>query len=110
MRCACALPEMRGGYECDSGRPSFLDVTAFRLFDWLNTGVEEREALMAVFDMAQRLAVDAFMPHYRQADVKIYDALGLADDAGLEGSRTGSASSSDISCKLPISATSRILL
>lgn len=47
------------------------DLMAFQLFDWLGVGQEdERETLLAVIDMAQRLAVDAFLPHYRQSDIE----------------------------------------
>ncbi|MBP7335713.1 acyl-CoA dehydrogenase [Niveispirillum sp.] len=48
--------------------PELLD---FQLFDWLNiAGGEERETLSAILDTARRLAVDAFLPHYRQGDIE----------------------------------------
>ena len=43
------------------------DLIDFQLFDWLR--VDDREMLTAVFDTARRLAVDAFLPHFRKADV-----------------------------------------
>ncbi|MDQ4420989.1 acyl-CoA dehydrogenase family protein [Sphingobium sp. DEHP117] len=47
------------------------DLLAFHLFDWLNIARgEERETLLAVIATAQRLALDAFLPHYRQSDIE----------------------------------------
>lgn len=47
------------------------DLVAFHLFDWLNIAQgEERETLLAIIDTARRLAVDAFLPHYRQSDIE----------------------------------------
>ncbi len=46
------------------------ELLAFHLFDWLKIADgEERETLLAIIDTAQRLAVDAFLPHYREADI-----------------------------------------
>jgi alkylation response protein AidB-like acyl-CoA dehydrogenase len=75
------------------------DLTAFQLFDWLGMEEGERETLMAVFDMGQRLAVDAFLPHCRQVDLEeprleagnvrihpaIRQALGRYAELGLFG-------------------------
>ena len=76
------------------------DLLAFQLFDWLDVGdVEARETLMAVIDAAHHLATDAFLPHYRKADLQepwldetgvhvlpeIGQALGLYADLGLFG-------------------------
>jgi alkylation response protein AidB-like acyl-CoA dehydrogenase len=44
------------------------DLLAFQLFDWL--GVGERETMLAIIDTAQRLATEAFLPHYRQSDIE----------------------------------------
>lgn len=42
----------------------------FQLFDWLGVAAgEERATMCAVLDTARALAADAFMPHYRQADI-----------------------------------------
>lgn len=47
------------------------DLLAFQLFDWLDVGaVDERETFTAAIEMAQRLAADVFLPHYRLADIK----------------------------------------
>jgi alkylation response protein AidB-like acyl-CoA dehydrogenase len=47
------------------------ELLAFQLFDWLGVAQrEERETMLAIIDTAQRLAVDAFLPHYRQSDVE----------------------------------------
>ncbi|WP_176595504.1 MULTISPECIES: acyl-CoA dehydrogenase [Sphingobium] len=47
------------------------ELLAFQLFDWLNIAEgDERETLLAMLDMAQRLAVDLFLPHYRQSDIE----------------------------------------
>lgn len=76
------------------------DLVAFQLFDWLRIGGEsERETLIAVIDAAQRLARDAFLPHYRRCDVEepwqdadgvhvlpaIRHAMSLYADLGLFG-------------------------
>lgn len=75
-----------------AGASSLLsrELTAFHLFDWLGVGEEddERETYLSVFDMAQRLATNAFLPHYRQVDteeprlengeVRILPAIGEA--------------------------------
>ncbi|AUW56983.1 acyl-CoA dehydrogenase [Sphingobium sp. SCG-1] len=47
------------------------ELLSFQLFDWLGVGQpEDREALTAAIDTAQRLAADVFLPHYRQADIE----------------------------------------
>lgn len=76
------------------------DLLAFQLFDWLHVGGDaERDTLIAVIDTAQRLACDAFLPHYRQCDVEepwmdaegvhvlpaIGNAMVLYADLGLFG-------------------------
>ena len=76
------------------------NLVAFQLFDWLGVGhVDERETLLAIIDMAQRLAVDMFLPHYRQSDIEeprldadgvhilpaIHDALARFAELGLFG-------------------------
>lgn len=77
-----------------------MDLLTFQLFDWLNIAQgEERDTLIAIIDTAQRLAVDAFMPHYRQSDIEepyldadgvhilpaIGEALSKYADLGLFG-------------------------
>lgn len=44
----------------------------FLLFDWLNvaTDGDQRDTYAAVLDLAERLAIDHFLPHYKQADVE----------------------------------------
>lgn len=76
------------------------ELLAFQLFDWLGVGTaEERETFTAIVDMAQRLAADAFLPHYRQGDIEeprldadgvhilpaIRDALTQYAQLGLSG-------------------------
>lgn len=76
------------------------DLLSFQLFDWLNAANEdERETWLAIIDMAQRLSVDAFLPHYRQSDIEepyldadgvhilpaIHDALSQYAELGLFG-------------------------
>lgn len=39
---------------------------AFLLFDWLK--VDDRETIDAVLDLAEQVATDLFLPHYREAD------------------------------------------
>ena len=41
----------------------------FLLFDWLNvaTDGDQRDTYAAVLDLAERLAIDHFLPHYKQA-------------------------------------------
>lgn len=47
-----------------------LDLLDFQLFDWLAIGgADERETLLAIIDTARRLAVDGFLPHYRESDI-----------------------------------------
>lgn len=49
--------------------PSLLE---FQLFDWLKIDQSseiDRETSMAMVDMAHRLATDAFLNHYREADI-----------------------------------------
>jgi len=47
------------------------DLIAFQLFDWLDTeGGGDRDTLEAMFDMAQSVAADAFLPHYRLSDTE----------------------------------------
>lgn len=47
------------------------DLLAFQLFDWLEIGGPgERDMLMAMLDTARKLAVEEFMPHYRQGDIE----------------------------------------
>lgn len=73
-----------------------IDLLDFQLFDWLAIpDGEERETISAVLDTARRLAVDEFLPHYRQSDidepyidsegVHVLPAIGeaLASFAGL---------------------------
>ncbi|WP_313806551.1 acyl-CoA dehydrogenase [Sphingobium sp.] len=75
-------------------------LLAFLLFDWLDIGhQDERETWLAMIDMAQRLAADAFLPHYREADITeprletdgvhilpaIQTALNLYREMGLFG-------------------------
>ncbi|AEG47798.1 acyl-CoA dehydrogenase domain-containing protein [Sphingobium chlorophenolicum L-1] len=76
------------------------DLLAFQLFDWLDTGSgEERETLMAMIDATQRVAAEAFLPHYRQGDIEeprleadgvhvlpaIHQAMALYAQMGLFG-------------------------
>ena len=76
------------------------DLIAFQLFDWLGVGhVDERPTLLAIIEAAQRLAVDKFLPHYRQSDIEeprldadgvhvlpaIHDALARFAELGLFG-------------------------
>ena len=76
------------------------DLIAFQLFDWLGVGTaEDRDTLMAVIDMAQRLAADAFLPISRETDIveprldadgvhilpAVHDALALYAEMGLFG-------------------------
>ena len=76
------------------------DLLDFQLFDWLKLADgEERETLLAINDTAQRLAIDAFLPHYRQCDIDeprldaqgvhilpaITDALARFAEVGLFG-------------------------
>lgn len=74
----------------------------FQLFDWLeinrDSGVD-RETGLAMIDMAERLASEAFLPHYREADVHephltgdgakvlpaVKEALGKYAEMGLFG-------------------------
>lgn len=48
------------------------ELLSFLLFDWLGTckGEDEKDTLLAVMDMSSRLAIDAFLPHHRQADIQ----------------------------------------
>ena len=46
------------------------DLTTFQLFDWLCVNEEDRETLLAVFDVSHRLAEESFLPHYRQVDIE----------------------------------------
>ncbi len=78
------------------------DLIAFQLFDWLEIdrdGVTDRETVLAIVDMATRLATDAFLPHYRRSDIEeprldadgvhilpaIHDALRQFRELGLFG-------------------------
>lgn len=46
------------------------DLLLFQLFDWLEVGTsDDRETLSAILETAQRLAVDSFLPHYRESDL-----------------------------------------
>lgn len=47
------------------------DLLEFQLFDWLQidrNAAVDRETALAIIDMAERLASDAFLSHYRKAD------------------------------------------
>lgn len=49
------------------------DLIAFQLFDWLEVdrdGDIDRDTVLAIVDMASKLAADAFLPHYRQSDIE----------------------------------------
>lgn len=49
-----------------------VDLLEFQLFDWLQIDRErdiDRETSLAMINMAERLAEDAFLTHYRDADV-----------------------------------------
>ncbi|MEV4933909.1 acyl-CoA dehydrogenase [Sphingobium sp. LSP13-1-1.1] len=47
------------------------EMLGFQLFDWLDAGaLTDRDVLSAIMDAARQLAVDVFMPHYRQADIE----------------------------------------
>lgn len=76
------------------------DLLSFQLFDWLNAASEdERETWNAIIGMAQKLSIDAFLPHYRQSDIEepyldadgvhilpaIRDALSQYAELGLFG-------------------------
>src|SRR5437660_1038455 len=48
------------------------DHLDFLLFDWLqiDTGGDlDRETAAAILDLSTKLALDAFLPHYREADI-----------------------------------------
>lgn len=74
------------------------ELLSFLLFDWLQIE-DEQDTLMAIIDTAQRLAIDAFLPHYRQSDIEepyldadgvhilpaIHDALARYAELGLFG-------------------------
>lgn len=55
------------------------ELLEFQLFDWLKVAAgEDRDTLLAVFDSARRLALDAFLTHYRESDISepYLDAAG----------------------------------
>lgn len=77
------------------------DILSSLLFDWLDAAKDDddRETLQAIFDVAGRLAEDAFLPHHRQADIEeprldadgvkilpaIHDALAQFRELGFFG-------------------------
>lgn len=78
------------------------ELIAFQLFDWLEVDRDsevDRETVLAIVDMATRLATDAFLSHYRQSDLEeprleadgvhvlpaIHDALRQFCELGLFG-------------------------
>ena len=57
------------------------DLIAFLLFDWLGEGTlqTDRDTAMAIFDSAQELAAEVFLPCYRKSDLQ----EPRLDDAGV---------------------------
>jgi alkylation response protein AidB-like acyl-CoA dehydrogenase len=57
------------------------DWIAFLLFDWLGDGKQraDKETALAIFDAAQELAADVFLPCYRKGDIE----EPRLDDAGV---------------------------
>ncbi|WP_198959247.1 acyl-CoA dehydrogenase family protein [Bradyrhizobium canariense] len=83
------------------------ELLSFQLFDWLKIGGdEERETLLAMIGMARRLAIDTFLPHYRQSDfdeprldadgVHILPAIGEALSGYAELGLFGASFSEDL--------------
>ena len=77
-----------------------LDLLEFQLFDWLQVNQSDgREIFSAISETARRLAIDKFLPHYRQSDIEepyldgesvhvlpaIQEALGSFADLGFFG-------------------------